>query len=63
MELSSEKTTCIHAGMIERGVQPVDIAGELIMVKAEIDFTVQAFREMGQAQTRKKYNVHIRKAV
>jgi len=29
------------AGMEERGVQPVDIAGELIMVKAEIDFTTK----------------------
>ena len=29
------------AGADERGVQPVDIAGELLMVKAEIDFTVK----------------------
>jgi aldehyde dehydrogenase (NAD+) len=33
------KDDLYHAGMIERGVQPVDIAGELIMVKAEIDYT------------------------
>ena len=30
-----------EAGMRERGVQPVDIAGELIMIKAEIDFTAK----------------------
>lgn len=29
------------AGMEERRVQPVDIAGELMMIKAEIDFTVK----------------------
>lgn len=29
------------AGKDERGVQPVDIAGELMMIKSEIDFTVK----------------------